>query len=187
MEDSRISEVMNTVNEIHDQVMKLNLLMNTVYARLEAVEKMYTSNNIAPKRTIKVTQTAVSSNNQDDDVASVSSDGSKRKQVTATVNSQGKIINALTFFKKYIMASNYNDLRNKYATQEMINTAKLNVGTKKPENTEEYWVSIGNTIWKLLDKDQKKDIREDFNKWKKVNQITTDPSQLNEDEVDNDV
>lgn len=181
MEESQISSVMATVNETHDQVMKLNVTVNSIIARLEAFEKMY-ANNISSKRTIKVAATS-----QDDDEASVSSAGSKRKQtVNATVIScsEEKIINALTFFKKYIMFKNYENLRDKYSTPESINVAKA--GVKKPENSEAYWISIGNALWKVLDKDQKKDVREEFAKWKKLHQISGDATQLNEDEIDGD-
>lgn len=186
MEEAQISAVMNTVTETHDQVMKLTVTVNSIIARLEAFEKMYTSNNVANKRTVKVTPMV--NNQENDDTASVSSTGSKRKQATVittastTAEAGEKIINALTFFKKYVMFKNYNNLRTKYSTPEMIETAKLSIGNKKPENTEAYWISIGNAIWKVLDKDQKKDVREDFTKWKKLNQTGVESSQLNEDD-----
>lgn len=182
MEDTQISEVMNTVNETHSQIMKLTVTVNSIIARLEAFEKMYASNNVAPKRTIKVAP--INTNQDVDETASVSSTGSKRKQSTNCAASVGspeeKVVNALTFFKKYVMYKNYDNLRIKYSTPDMINNAK--VGIKKPEGTEAYWISIGNSIWKILDKEQKKDVREDFNKWKKVHQVSGDMSQLNEDE-----
>lgn len=184
MEETQISTVMSTVTETHDQVMKLSVTVNSLIARLEAFEKMYTSNNVAPKRVIKVAP--VASTQDLDETASVSSTGSKRKPVATpvvpVVGTEEKIINALTFFKKLVMFKNYDNLRTKYSTPEMVNTAK--VGIKKPEGTEAYWISVGNAIWKLLDKDQKKDVREDFNKWKKIHQVASDVSQLNEDDED---
>lgn len=179
MEESQLSAVMNTVTETHNQVMKLTVTVNSLIARLEAFEKMHTSNNIATKRTIKVTPTNVP---DPDETNSVSSNGSKQKMtVTNTINEpEEKIVNALTFFKKIIMYKNYNSLRNKYSTTETINNVKM--GVKKPEGSESYWTSIGNSIWKILDKDQKKEVKEEFNKWKKIHQINNDSSQLNEDD-----
>lgn len=184
MEDAQLSTVMNTVVETHDQVMKLTVTVNSLIARLEAFEKMYASNNVAPKRTIKVAPAA--SSTDVDDVVSVSSTESKRKQVVvaskapapAETNSEEKI-NSLTFFKKYVMFKNYDNLRIKYSTQAMIDSAKD--GIKKPEGTEAYWISIGNAIWKLLDKDQKAEVKKDCIKWKKLNNISGDNTQLSED------
>ena len=187
MEESQISSIMSTVNETHDQVMKITVLINSLTARLEAIEKIQTSNIVAPKRVIKVAPVQ----HDTDDIASVSSTGSKRKQLITNesntvelpvINTEEKIVNALTFFKKIIMFKNYNGLRNKYSNSDMINTVKQTV--KKPEGTESYWISIGNSIWKNLDKDQKKDVKEEFTKWKQIHQIVSDNSQLNEDEQD---
>lgn len=179
MEEIQLSAVMTTVTETHDQLMKLTVTVNSLIARLEAFEKMYSSNNVAPKRTIKVS--TVTSVPETDETASISSTGSKQKQVISTQvegNAEEKI-NSLTFFKKYIMFKNYENLRSKYTTPEMINTAKE--GIKKPEGTEAYWISIGNSIWKLLDKDQKAEVKKDCAKWKKDNCTSYDDSQLNED------
>lgn len=184
MEEIQISAVMSTVTETHDQVMKLTVTVNSLIARLEAFEKMYASNNVAPKRAIKVAPVVSSSTQDLDETASVSSTGSKRKPAAAPIipGTEEKIVNALTFFKKLVMFKNYDNLRNKYSTPELINTAK--VGIKKAEGTEAYWISVGNAIWKLLDKDQKKDVREDYARWKKVHQVSEDVSQLNEDDGD---
>jgi len=194
MDEVQLTTITNTVTETHDQVMKLIVVVNSLTARLEAFEKMFTSNNVTPKRAIKVAPVHI----QDDEV-SVASSGSKRK-TTAVSNeekstsksekkapvakSEEKIVNALTFFKKYVMFKNYDNLRHKYSTQDMVNKHKE--GIKKPEGSEAYWVSIGNTIWKELSKDQKKDVREDFNRWKKLQQTTGEVSQLDEDVEDND-
>lgn len=185
MEDTPISNIMNTVTETHDQVMKLTVTVNSLIARLEAFEKMYSCNNVAPKRSIKVAPVTTTSSVQEaDEVASVSSSiGSKSKTGVvkpAPSKSGEKIVNALTFYKKYIMYKNYNNLREKYSTPEMIEVAK--VGVKKPEGTEAYWISIGNTIWKKLDKKQRDEVKEEYAKWKKINQINVDNSQLNEDD-----
>jgi hypothetical protein len=183
MEDNQLATIIDTDNKIFSKLIQLEVLMNSITARLEALEKMCTSNNVATKRTIKIAPT--SGGTQDvDEIASISSTGSKHKQPAVTTNTEEKIINALTFFKKYVMFKNYDNLRSKYSTQEMINTAKA--GIKKPEGSEAYWISVGNAIWKVLDKDQKKDVREDFNKWKKTHQIGGDVSQLNEDGDDED-
>lgn len=176
MEDNKIEIIAATVAETNNQVMKLNVTVNSLIARLEAFEKMYTSGNVASKRPIKL------HTSENDEVASMSSTSSKHKTTVDGAGSEEKIINALTFFKKIVMYKNYDNLRTKYSTEDMINTAKLNV--KKPEGTESYWISIGNAIWKILDKDQKKSIREEFNKWKIEHQIIGDISQLNEDEQD---
>lgn len=184
MEDIQLSTVMNTVTETHDQVMKLTVTVNSLIARLEAFEKMYASNNVAPKRAIKV---APVSNPDVDETASVSSAGSKRKAVSSTTVTTGsgeKVVNALTFFKKYIIFKNYNDLKSKYSTPAMIEEAKI--GVKKAEGTEAYWIAVGNSIWKMLDKEQKKEVREEFSNWKKIHQVGCDMSQLNEDEAEDD-
>lgn len=177
--DETQTNIMNTVSETHDQVMKLTVTVNSLIARLEAFEKMYASNNVASKRAIKVAPTVSGANQDAEETASVSSAGSKRKPTSST-GTEEKIVNALTFFKKIIMFKNYDNLRNKYSTPEMINTAK--VGIKKAEGTEAYWISVGNAIWKILDKEQKKNVREEYTKWKKINQVSGDSSQLNEDD-----
>ncbi len=189
MEEIRttVTNIDEKVTNIDDKVTKLSITLNSMIARLEVFEKMYTSNNIASKRSIKLLPTNISSvqDNNDDNI-SVSSSGSKKNTVNNTISNESdeRIVNALTFFKKIIMFKNYNNLRTKYSTLEMINNAKN--GVKKPEGSEPYWTSIGNSIWKLLDKDQKKEIKDEFNKWKKIHQTNIDSSQLNEDNEDND-
>jgi tRNA nucleotidyltransferase/poly(A) polymerase len=179
MEESQLSSIMNTVSETHDQVIKLTVIVNSLIARLEAFEKMHSSNTVASKRSIKVATTNTQQDTEDNQ--SVSSIDSKSKNVVVNNNtSEEKIINALTFFKKYIIYKNYNNLRSKYSNQEIINNISSNI--KKVEGTEAYWISIGNSIWKILDKDQKKCIKDEFIKWKKINQSNFDSTQLNEDD-----
>jgi len=177
MEETQLADIVNTVNDTHEQIIKLNVTVNALIARLETFEKLYSSNIVAPKRSIKTAPI--------DDMDSVSSIDSKRKitDTSGSTSATGEhIVNALTFFKKIIIFKNYDNLREKYSNPELINTVK--VGIKKTENTEAYWISVGNSIWKTLNKDQKKDVKDDFNRWKKINQSNADILQLNEDETD---
>lgn len=179
--DDQISTVINTVNETHDQVMKLTVTVNSLIARLEAFEKMHTSNNVAPKRAIKVTPV------QEDDTVSISSSASKPKaakpKAAKPKSTEGeKIINTLAFFKKIVVFKDYNNLRTKYCTDDMINTASI--GIVKPEGTEAYWNLVGNAIWKILDKEVKKDVKLEYIKWKNLHQVISDVSQLNEDDAE---
>lgn len=178
MEETQLSNINAIVTETNDQVMKLLVVVNSLMARLETIEKIHTSNNVASKRSIKTVPTVVTVPTDGDDVASVSSSSSKVK-ADAVTGGDDKFINILKFFKNFIVAKNYNNLRDKYLTEEVINSKKK--GIKKPEGTEAYWISIGGAVWKLLDKNQKKEVRKDYDEWKKLNHIKEDVSQLDEE------
>ena len=181
MEESQLSNINNIVNETNDQVLKLTVLVNALMARLETIEKIHTSNNVSSKRSIKVTPSVVPSSvpTEVDDTVSVSSTNSKTKVSTTEVSNTEKFVNILTFFKIHAIAKNYNNLRDKYLTEEIIDAKKK--GIKKPEGTEGYWVAIASNVWKCFNKDQKKEVRKDYDEWKKVNHIKEDVSQLDEE------
>lgn len=184
MEDTQLSTLINSVNDMQAQLMKALVNLACISSRLDSLEQMM-GNNVAPKRSIKV---ATSSTVED----STPIAPSKRKTVTAkpsavasstSASSEIKVANALAFFKKIIMAGNYNNLREVYTTEENMKLVK--VDNNLVPGTEAYWVSVGAEMWKnVLTKEQRDNLRLDLSKWRKVHQGSSDPSQLNEDNVE---
>jgi len=166
-QEQQLKNITNDTAAILEQLAKLSVNVTAIFARLDALDKAFVSNNISTKRSIKV----VAADKGVDDAESESSATLK------SLSQDDKIINSLTFFKKLIMYKNYNNMRNNYV--EAINLVKSTI--KKPENSESYWISIGNSIWKTFDKNQKKEILEEYKKWKAL-YTAEGQSQLDADE-----
>lgn len=167
---SSLTTISNNISSLQEQSAVLSVSLNSIFARLDVLEKMI-SVPVQSKRSIRVSETDKAP------VESLVEQQPITKSDTSTTTPNDKILNALTFFKKIIMYSNYKDMRSNY--NDVIKVIKPTI--KKQDDSEAMWVSIGNTIWKTLDKDQKKDITDEFKKWKLDNHLDFQ-NQLTQDE-----
>lgn len=170
-----ITDLRNESSVMNEQIAKVLVNVASIFARIDMLDKVIASNNTAPKRVCKTIPDKTSG----DSVPVIIDTPVSSPAKPTHSNDNDKILNSLTFFKKIVMYNNYNGLRDHYT--ESIELVKKSSPTKNIENSEKYWISIGSNIWKTLDKTQKKEISDEYKKWKDSNN-TTVHSQLNDDE-----
>jgi hypothetical protein len=157
---------------------RIDVSIKSIYSRLDLYDSTHKSGNTNNKRainTVKQTETE-----------SVCSDTSKDKESKSKKNTntekegESSKMNTLTFFKKVVMCNE--TLRNKYVTKEETDTAGSNINSKKKGlNSDEYWIAIGNILWKNFDSSKKDSIKKEFERYSKSNSST---EQLEEDNKD---
>lgn len=175
---AQLNEINDNINKVNASNDELRVIANCIITRIEVIEKMVSSHSILPKRPIKTVPTKPDSDiigsaeTEANDIPASSS--APVKQTTA----ENKIANVLVYFKKIIIYGDHENGRTTYSAA--INKVKQSATIKKPENSEAYWVAIGNQIWRELDKNERAKIVSSYKKWQEVNN-TEGSTQLEHD------
>lgn len=161
------------------QIERLNINMASLLSKMEYLEKMAPNTVVPTKRNIKVASTTTTV--EDDNVSVSSATASAANTSIEQSPGEEKVINAVMFFKKIVICKNYNNLRDKYKSQieaaiDIHNeelAAKPSTGKKTNKkaivNSDEYWYSIAQIIYKKFDKPQTDEVRSMFVAWKAAN------------------
>lgn len=160
--------ITNEINSITEQNANMSVNINSIFARIDVLEKCPASSNISTKRAIKLLSDKDQSVLQDKKVKAPESVSSSSNTTPIKEKGIQKITNTLSFFKIIIMNDDYNDLRKNY--ESMIPLVKI--PEKKPIGSKCYWADIAGSIWAdVLDDSQKKILIAEFKKWKSENEI----------------
>lgn len=154
---------------------KLAVLLGALENRMSCFEKININKPIAVKRSIKLLEDGV-----EDGETTVSTETSKKENSPIK---EGKVINnALTWFKVKCIIGNIDNYRSIF--KDEIEASKQTIKTKKKEDSDEYWNSIGHVIWRGFSKEKKAEMTHKFKKWQDNQTRDTASDQLDVDTID---